>query len=297
MDQVVSSPPQHSNDHPSLLLVYLRRFVCVSLSLAGVAVILHLGILLFGEVAGLTRDLASARDREPMGYIGISAENPEFKPPACVREENGCVLLWAGSGRPGQAGWFDVSATNLPLRQFEYAFGRDKVRAIDYPILQDGNGEIVRRIYIERPVLGIVVGGEPRAYPLTVLEKVEVVNDEIAGRPLAVTYCPLLEKVAVYERTLNGELVGLGTSGYLYEDAFVLYDRGTDSLWYPQDDGLKAITGPLCGRVLAIAPEKAERVSWGEWLRRYPNTQVVVGADRSRGIPMIPGQGEATRSM
>jgi hypothetical protein len=267
------------------------------LALLGVSIIGNLGQRLWKELGSLSRELADARNREPMGYVGISSDQPEFKPPSCIIHADGRVLLWAGTGVKGQAGWFDVSATDLPLKQFVYAFGRDRIKTIDYPILQDPNGEIARRIYPERHVLGIVVDGQPRAYPLTVMEKVEVVNDTINDIPLAIAYLPLVQKHMAYQRTVDGKPISLGTSGYVYQGAFVLYDRGTDSLWYPSDEGLAAITGPLAGKVLKYADESMERVTWGKWQRRHPNTQVVVGADRSRGIPLPSPDEVASRSL
>jgi hypothetical protein len=40
----------------------------------------------------------------------------------------------------------------------------------------------------EDSIIGIVVDGEARAYPVKILNWHEVVNDEVAGRPLAITY-------------------------------------------------------------------------------------------------------------
>ncbi len=298
MEQTPSAPePALALPKINLFLFWLRISVCWSLILSGVGVILFLGSPLYREVNALMTELRVARDREPIGYVGISAEHPEFKPRSCVREGNGGLYLWAGSGVKGQAGWFDVSETEWPVRKFAYAFGRDRVKAIDYPIVQELDGDIARRIYPERPVLGLVMDGIIRAYPLTVMEKVEVVNDTIVDWPVAVTYCPLIAKPAVYDRRLDGETLSMGSSGYCYEGSFVLYDRGTDSLWYPQPEGLTAIAGPLAGKVLPLMKDQLERMSWGQWQRRHPQTRVVVGGDRSRGIPLPASMGVAASEL
>lgn len=278
-------------------LIWLRIVVCVSLSLLGVCVIGKLGSQLYLDMKSLSVELAVARDREPIGYVGISSEHPEFKPRSCVREQDGRVYLWAGTGVKGQASWFDVTATDMPVRQFAYAFGRDRIKTIDYPIVQSADGEIARRIYPERPVLGMDFNGIVRAYPITVMDKVEVVNDTFGETAVAVTRCPLISKPAVFVRLLDGESVSLGSSGYCYEGMFVLYDRRTDSLWYPQGEGLMAITGTLAGKVLPLLNVQAEETTWGEWLRRHPDTEVVVGADRTRGIPLPEPSEVATRSL
>ena len=276
-----------ASDHATSGMGRVKQAVCVLLGILGILVILALGGQLYNGLKGLSDDWASARKQFPVGYIGLSADMPESKPPECIREENGRLLLWAGLGVPGQHGWYDVTGTNLPLKQFRCAFGRDTVKAIDYPIIQTAAGEIASRIYPERFVYGLEIDGGARAYPLTVLQKVEVVNEIFNGRLLAVTYCPLLERAVVYERGLDGEIISFGVSGYVYEDAFVLYDRATDSLWRPTDRGLTAITGSFKGISLKVE-YRLTRTSWEEWRRRHPDTEVVVGADRSKGIPFSP---------
>ncbi len=71
----------------------------------------------------------------------------------------------------------------------------------------------------------------------------------------------------------TGELVlDLGASGWTYHDVVVLYDRETGSLWcpYPEDGGLRAIAGPLEGRVLQA--QRGELSSWTGWLRDHPDS-------------------------
>src|SRR5262245_3949356 len=115
MDQASSDPRLSSetvpvsipqDQDPGPLLVWMRRFVCLSLALLGLVVFVTLGGRLWKELGFLSRELADARNREPMGYLGISAEQPEYKPSSCIREADGRVYLWAGTGVKGQAGWF-----------------------------------------------------------------------------------------------------------------------------------------------------------------------------------------------
>lgn len=294
---VFENSPATSAKPAEAALRVLKVVIVLALAAFGVGVIGNLGGKLVGELRSLWGEVANARDADPVGYINISSEQPEMKPASCIREENGRTYLWAGSGVRGrQAGWFDVTGVDLPLRQFTYAFGRDKIKTIDYPIYQTTDGEIVRRLYYERPVIGLKINAEARAYPITVLAKTEVVNDVFGTQPVAVTYLPLLDQAVVYERSLDGEPVSFGTSGYCYEERFVLYDRATDSLWMPESQGLTAISGPLAGKVLPVI-ERPEPIAWGKWRRRHPDTLVCVGADRSQGIPLPPPTELATRPL
>ena len=50
------------------------------------------------------------------------------------------------------------------------------------------------------PVILLDHEGEVRAYPLQILTWHEIVNDEIAGEPIAVTFCPLCNTALVFLR-------------------------------------------------------------------------------------------------
>jgi len=61
------------------------------------------------------------------------------------------------------------------------------IPAIDDPEFVSGN-DADRQMRAEEPVLGVVIGGEARAYSLWQLDAHEIVNDEIAGRAIAATW-------------------------------------------------------------------------------------------------------------
>lgn len=62
----------------------------------------------------------------------------------------------------------------------------DQIRALDQPPLVPAAQ--ARGLADDEPVLGVVIGGEARAYSLRLLDWHEVVNDRIRGRPIAVTW-------------------------------------------------------------------------------------------------------------
>ncbi|MDP6509836.1 MAG: DUF3179 domain-containing (seleno)protein [Dehalococcoidia bacterium] len=45
-----------------------------------------------------------------------------------------------------------------------------------------------------KPVISLEINGEARAYPLEILIWNEIVNDELAGVPVSVTFCPLCNR-------------------------------------------------------------------------------------------------------
>jgi len=132
------------------------------------------------------------------------------------------------------------------------------------------------------PVIAVVVGDRARAYPLQILIYHEIVNDTLAGMPLAVTFCPLCNAALVFDRRLDGRLLDFGTTGLLRKSDLVMYDRQTES-WWQQFTG-RAIIGELDGATLAQHP--AQIVSFAEFRSGYPDGQVLsreTGHDRPYG--------------
>jgi hypothetical protein len=83
----------------------------------------------------------------------------------------------------------------------------------------------------DEAVLSLELDGIARAYPVRVMAWHEIVNDEVAGVPAAVTYCPSCNSAVAFERRLNGRTFDFGTSGALYLSALVMYHRQTETLW------------------------------------------------------------------
>lgn len=71
-----------------------------------------------------------------------------------------------------------------------------------------------------------------------------------------------------------------GVSGYVYQNLFVIYDRRTESLWWPMDDTKwTAVSGSRKGEVVPFIVEPGV-ITLGEWRSAYPDTVVLLG-DRS----------------
>ena len=82
----------------------------------------------------------------------------------------------------------------------------------------------------------------------------------------------------VYGREKDGKVDEFGVSGYVHKNTFLLYDRKTESLWYPLDDiQWTAISGPRQGETIPF-DEEPPIVTLGEWRRKHPNTVVLLGS-------------------
>lgn len=120
-------------------------------------------------------------------------------------------------------------------------------------------------------VLGVELGGETRAYPIGILTWHELVNDELGGRPILVSFCPLCGTALVFDRRLDGETLEFGVSGLVYQSNLLMFDRGTDSLW--SQVAARALAGERTGDRLAVVPSRIER--WGRWKEEHPDTTVL----------------------
>lgn len=123
-------------------------------------------------------------------------------------------------------------------------------------------------------VFGAAVNGEYRAYPLRIMDWHELLNDEIGGEPVALSYCTLCRSGVMFRtRAPDGGHIVFGTSGLLYRSNKLMFDRETQSLW-------SNLTGePVIGR-LAQNPIGLEVLpltltTWGEWRWRHPSTTVL----------------------
>lgn len=117
----------------------------------------------------------------------------------------------------------------------------------------------------------VVDGDPPRAYPVRILNYHEVVNDVVAGRPVAVTWCPICWSAVTYDRRVEGRTLTFGVSGKLADDALVLYDRETESEW-KQPTG-EAINGDLEGERLDML--STPMVTYGAFRRSHPDGVVL----------------------
>ncbi|MEM5491735.1 DUF3179 domain-containing protein [Hoeflea sp. AS16] len=147
---------------------------------------------------------------------------------------------------------------------------RDGIPPIDDPVflpVSEASG-----LDAMEPVMSVAIDGKARAYPLRIMIWHEIVNDNLAGQPISVTYCPLCNAAIVFERTIDGEVTSFGTTGKLRNSDLVMYDRATES-WWQQFTG-EAITGSRTGTSLNVIPSRLE--SWQSFRQRFPDGQVLV---------------------
>ena len=156
---------------------------------------------------------------------------------------------------------------------------RDGIPPIDNPEFESVS-DASSYMTEHEPVLSVEIGGEARAYPLAVLIWHEIVNDELGGVPITVTYCPLCNTAIVFDRRVSAaeQVLDFGTTGYLRHSDMVMWDRQTES-WWQQITG-EAIVGEFTGTKLDFLP--ATLVSWRDFRDAFPDGSVL---SRDTGYP------------
>ncbi len=133
----------------------------------------------------------------------------------------------------------------------------------------------VKNLADTEPVVGRIINGKARAYPLRILTWHEIVNDELGGVPVAVTYCPLCNSAIIFDRRLDGKVLDFGTTGKLRHSEMVMYDRQTEN-WWQQFLG-QGIVGEMTGKRLKTNPAQLE--SFANYKKRAPGGDVLVPND------------------
>ena len=195
----------------------------------------------------------------------------------------------------------DFSKASVPLDEFMSGGPpRDGIPPIDNPNFLAVSA--ATGLADTEPVIGLVIGGEAKAYPLRILIWHEIANDTIGGVPVAVTFCPLCNAAMVFDRRVDGRVLDFGTTGMLRNSDLVMYDRQTES-WWQQFLG-EAIVGEMTGAVLEMIPVRVEsferfraRGDHGKVLvpnslsaRSYGNNPYEGYDSRSRPYPFFQGE-------
>ena len=169
---------------------------------------------------------------------------------------------------------------------------KDGIPALDdpgfIPVAQED------RIAPREPVITLELeGAAPRAYPIRYLTWHEIVNDVVAGIPVAVTFCPLCNSGMTFDRRVGGEVLSFGVSGKLRHSDMIMYDRQTES-WWQQAVG-EGIVGRYSGTELAQLPTWME--SFAEFGARNPDGLVMAEPDWPRRYGQNPyvGYDRSTR--
>mmetsp|Transcript_18286 Transcript_18286/g.25426 ORF Transcript_18286/g.25426 Transcript_18286/m.25426 type:complete len:478 (+) Transcript_18286:197-1630(+) len=157
--------------------------------------------------------------------------------------------------------------------------GKDGIPAIDTPDFNDIN---IADLSDSSMVLGVYYNGTARAYPTYILRWHEIVNDKFGPFSVAITYSVLAGSSVGF--LIPHEFEGIGTSGKLYENNLVMYDRGTDREWVQ-------LLGQRTGSCDFLNRIPLMHTKWGTWRTLHPDSKLLstrTGYDRDYSVDPYP---------
>jgi hypothetical protein len=188
------------------------------------------------------------------GPFGGAPFAPDAPPPARVR--------WADPFRP---------VTDVPI--VSRAVGDEKIDPMEY-------------------VLGVVVGGEARAYPVNMIAEParELMNDVVGRRPIAVSWCNESRCPNAFSREVQGRTLTLFVTGELLHSNMIFQDVQTGSEWIQLSGTSSA--GPLKGERLDPIP--TVWTDWKTWSTSHPDTTAALILPRTMTEYRCPAQKSAS---
>ncbi|MCH7763563.1 MAG: DUF3179 domain-containing protein [Candidatus Marinimicrobia bacterium] len=140
--------------------------------------------------------------------------------------------------------------------------GKDCIPSLEHPNRSTVEGDYLAFLDDNELVVGVRNGNDWTAYPHSVLDWHEIVNEN----GYAISYCPLTGSALHIETTRE-----FGVSGLLYNSNLIMYDRETDSRW-PQMH-LASAAGELKGTAIKLQP--LLETTWKNWRKLFPETKVI----------------------
>jgi hypothetical protein len=121
-------------------------------------------------------------------------------------------------------------------------------------------------------VFGFEIERAQYAVPRWVLFPHELLNAELGGVPISLTYCTLCNAPILYDRRVGEAVLTFGSTGMLAAGNKVMYDEETETLW-DQHAG-RPIGGPYLERDpdLHLDHLAVTQTDWASWKAEYPDT-------------------------
>ena len=121
-------------------------------------------------------------------------------------------------------------------------------------------------------VIGVVLGGEAKAYPIQIIGYHHQVRDTFGMTSVMITYCTVCRTGRVFDPIRHGSeplgdfrLVGMDHFNAMFEDQYT-------GSWWAQATGI-AIAGPQKGARLTEFP--SQQTTLKDWLRQHPDSRIL----------------------
>ena len=180
-----------------------------------------------------------------------------------------CILAACSNGRVG-GGWI------IDTGAIQEGEGNNDIPAINEPNFLPVKD--IDFLVDTSLVVGIRVNDQIKAYPLSILNWHEIVNDVIGEIPIAITYATLSGSGIAFERqtAINNILFELSVSGLLYNSNLIAFDNAPNNAWLQFER--RAVNGLILEQTSTDKKLKEYPViemNWAAWQLLFPNSQVL----------------------
>lgn len=197
----------------------------------------------------------------------------------------GCWDTDPAGPKEEREGFWDLPLCDLqPEYLVSGGTGFDGIPSISDPVMVDTtNLDDIAYLVNEHRVIGMVIDGQPLAFPLSALWYHEVLNLDRGNLKLVVTHSTLTGSSRVFHRSA-AQHADFGVSGFLYQNNLLFFDRAElPSLW-------AQLTGDArCGPFQRsdLTPFPFLETTWAGWKALFPNT-LVLSSDSGSDHPWGP---------
>ena len=248
--------------------------MCLSKS----AALFIFSILMTGFTIMGTTPVATAQTNPPAVEDNSKPRRPSALKNGKFFEKDGKKYLFGGEREEQH---FDITNCTLRDAQFHYGIGRERFPALIAPeFISIEEAEMLWND-ADRFLLA-QAGNDTKAYSIKDLTRHEVVNDMLDGKPVFAAYCILADLGAVYNRVIGGKEFTFALSGYTYfdpevwdgMDGFILWDRETESLWWPLTG--KAVAGKMKDTDMEVLEEQYwKQTTWKDIKANHPDAKIL----------------------
>ena len=133
-------------------------------------------------------------------------------------------------------------------------------------------GEAAHHMRVDDYVVGLVVGGKARAYPLWITDNYHVINDHLQGVPIVFTTCERCQSGAAYLAERDGQRVKFAACG-MSNASLIMTDRVENASIWLHYEGV-CIAGERVGEFLTQDP--TFHTTWDCWREWHPESDVML---------------------
>jgi hypothetical protein len=197
-----------------------------------------------------------------------------------IYERGGRFFLWGGDPQDWH---FDITGWSLDSDNLtDWGNDRESFPALIRPQYAPVHAA-ANRFSPGEKVLFVIGEDAVYVYPYVLMKYHEVINEVVDGVPVMIAYCYLADLAAVYSRIYCGQEFTFALSGYTYAEeniwedrqGFVLWDRDTESLWWPLID--RAVSGLMQNTQLKKHTSGQWGLStWAAIQNTYPEAVVMI---------------------